>query len=627
MSSQAKRGAEDDGGAGRAKAAAVAESSDSDDMVGPMPVADDAQAKKKKRVLAHEKLFLENLPSAEQYECSFMHRDTVTHVVVAKTDFIITASADGHIKFWKKNETGVEFVKHFKSHLGSIEDLAVSFDGLNLASTSNDQSLKIYDIINFDMINMMRLDYQPSVCEWIYAQNAPVALIACGEQSSGKIRIYNSREDAKPLRVLEIHSHPLMCMQYHLTAECLVSCDESGLIEYFSTRPGDDFAFPTNVAFKYKSDTDLYDLCKVKATPHQLRFSPDGKYFVLTASDRKIRVFEYDTGKLYRVYEESIAVFTQQQQDKALMGSMEFGRRIAAEKDLIKSPFIRHETAVFDESSNFILYPTLIGIKVVNIKTNRCVRIIGKGENTRFISICLYQGDPNERKALQSLLTATDNPNLAQSAHDPTLFAIAPKKNRFFIFTQREPEETGGEVGRDKFNEKPTKEEQMIAAAGTEKKLAESAIIHTVLGDIHLKLFPAECPKTVENFIGHSQAGYYNGCIFHRVIKGFMIQTGDPDGDGCGGTSIWDKNFEDEFHPSLKHDRPYTLSMANSGPNTNGSQFFITVVPTPWLDNKHTVFGRVSKGMEVCMEIANARTNPKTEKPYEDIKIVSITVK
>lgn len=106
-----------------------------------------------------------------------------------------------------------------------------------------------------------------------------------------------------------------------------------------------------------------------------------------------------------------------------------------------------------------------------------------------------------------------------------------------------------------------------------------------------------------------------------------MIQTGDPQGNGTGGESIWGGEFEDEFHPSLRHDKPYTLSMANAGANTNGSQFFITVVPTPWLDNKHTVFGRVVRGMDVAQNISNAKTNPKTDKPHDDIRIISVTIK
>jgi peptidylprolyl isomerase domain and WD repeat-containing protein 1 len=100
----------------------------------------------------------------------------------------------------------------------------------------------------------------------------------------------------------------------------------------------------------------------------------------------------------------------------------------------------------------------------------------------------------------------------------------------------------------------------------------------------------------MENFLGHCQSGYYDNVLFHRVIAGFMIQTGDPLGDGTGGESIWGNEFDDEILSQLRHDRPFTVSMANAGPNTNGSQFFITTVATPWLDGKHTVFGRVVKG-------------------------------
>lgn len=114
---------------------------------------------------------------------------------------------------------------------------------------------------------------------------------------------------------------------------------------------------------------------------------------------------------------------------------------------------------------------------------------------------------------------------------------------------------------------------------GTQKIYA-NAVLHTTMGDIHMKLFGKECPKTVENFCVHSRNGYYNGHIFHRVIKGFMIQTGDPTGTGTGGQSIWTEDFADEFHSNLRHDRPYTVSMANAGPNTNGSQFFVTTLPT-----------------------------------------------
>lgn len=180
------------------------------------------------------------------------------------------------------------------------------------------------------------------------------------------------------------------------------------------------------------------------------------------------------------------------------------------------------------------------------------------------------------------------------------------------------------------------------------------ATIKTNMGEIKVKLFPSEAPKTVENFTTHAKEGYYNGLIFHRVIKDFMIQGGDPTGTGMGGESIWGHSFEDEFDVKL-HNIKGALSMANAGPNTNGSQFFIVQadnVPTnmlsqmkempesfpedivkayeekggtPWLDFRHTVFGQVVEGIEVVDNIANVKVGP-ADKPVDDVIIETITV-
>jgi cyclophilin family peptidyl-prolyl cis-trans isomerase len=127
-----------------------------------------------------------------------------------------------------------------------------------------------------------------------------------------------------------------------------------------------------------------------------------------------------------------------------------------------------------------------------------------------------------------------------------------------------------------------------------------SAIIHTGKGDIVVELFIDKTPHTVNNFVFLAKEGFYDGTIFHRVISDFMAQGGDPTGTGSGGPGY---RFADEFHPSLRHDKPGILSMANAGPGTNGSQFFITHIPTPWLDNKHSVFGKVISGMDVLLSI------------------------
>ena len=176
--------------------------------------------------------------------------------------------------------------------------------------------------------------------------------------------------------------------------------------------------------------------------------------------------------------------------------------------------------------------------------------------------------------------------------------------------------------------------------------------MNTTMGSVKIKLFPEQAPKTVENFVTHAKNGYYDGIIFHRVIKNFMIQGGDPTGTGMGGESIWGGSFEDEFSPELLNIRG-ALSMANAGPGTNGSQFFIVQAKqvetsilkqmevrgwskeevefykknggTPWLDGKHTVFGQVVEGMDIVDNIANAEVGFQ-DKPKEEIKIESITV-
>ena len=155
------------------------------------------------------------------------------------------------------------------------------------------------------------------------------------------------------------------------------------------------------------------------------------------------------------------------------------------------------------------------------------------------------------------------------------------------------------------------------------------ALFETSQGNIQIELRPDLAPKAVKNFVTHAKNGYYNGQIFHRVIKNFMIQGGDPTGTGTGGESIWKESFEDEFAPNAVFDKAEILAMVNKGPNTNNGQFFITTVPTYWLNGYHTIFGYVINGFDVVKAIENVRTNGKYngDKPLEDVKIISISIK
>ncbi len=176
-----------------------------------------------------------------------------------------------------------------------------------------------------------------------------------------------------------------------------------------------------------------------------------------------------------------------------------------------------------------------------------------------------------------------------------------------------------------------------FAAETTDKKGPLYATLKTSMGDIVIRLFDDKAPKTVDNFVGLAtgtkewtdpktrekvKRPLYNGTIFHRVIPGFMIQGGDPLGNGTGGPGY---RFEDEFHPDLRHTKGGILSMANAGPNTNGSQFFITLAPTLHLDNRHSVFGEVVKGAEVVIAIGNVPRNPN-DRPIKDVVLKEVMI-
>jgi len=151
-------------------------------------------------------------------------------------------------------------------------------------------------------------------------------------------------------------------------------------------------------------------------------------------------------------------------------------------------------------------------------------------------------------------------------------------------------------------------------------------VLETTQGVIEVKLLPEAAPRACENFTKLVEKGYYNGLIFHRVIKGFMIQGGDPTGTGRGGESIWGIPFEDEVTPAVKFDKPGLLAMANAGPNTNGSQFFITCAKTPWLNMKHTIFGEVVSGFDVLQKIENVETGVN-DRPETEQKIIKAYLK
>ena len=591
---------------------------DSNDEAGPAPPPGLDKPKKKRKVLEFQHVYLDNLPCAGMYERSYMHQNTVTHVLFTKNNFLVTASSEGHIKFWKKKHGEIEFIKRYIAHMGPVTALSASLDGAWLASiSSKDCVANVFDVVNFDMVNRLQLDFSPACIEWVHGTTSSKPLFALGAVSDALIRIFDSRGDkGTPLTTVSVHSAPVTMMRMHPQLNAVISTDTKGMIEMWDVI---SHKLPAGVRFQFKSQTDLYDLAKCKTKAYSLDLSPDGEIFACVCGDQQIRFWKCLTGKLYKMLDESLAAASaaQAQEGPLQLDALDFGKRMSVEKELIKEMGAGtnaglHPNVVFDQSGKIVMYAALTGVKIVNLVENKVVRILGKPENFRFLSLSLSLGASGKNAQTAKALEV-----------DPTICATGFGRSRFYLFSRREPSD--GAQARDVLNEKPQNE--LLAAAATTKAslLGKGAVIHTTMGDITVRLYPDECPKTVENFCTHSRNNYYNGVLFHRIIKGFMLQTGDPLGDGTGGTSIWGSEFEDEFHRSLRHDRPFTLSMANAGPNTNGSQFFITTVPTPWLDNKHSVFGRCVKGMDVVQLIENVKTS-KDDKPFDDISIVNIRI-
>jgi peptidylprolyl isomerase domain and WD repeat-containing protein 1 len=615
----------ENGGLKRSRSPQDDGSDSSDDDFGPAPALPSTTAPKKKRKLAYESLYMNALPKGVRYSKSLMHREQLSTVTVAPSpsDFVITTSVDGRVKFWKKAASGIEFAKEYSAHEGQILDSAVSTDGALFATSGDaeDKTIKLFDVVNVDLLAIFILDEPAQRLCWVHRSGAsPLLAAAVGKT----IHIYDGRgDDSKPIHsVTSVHRGDVTAMVYNSAYDCVVSADASGMVEYW--QPGGSYEKPDNV-FSMKAKTNLFDFKKAKTIPTTLAVTPSGHQLAtMSFPDRKIRLFDFASAKLIRSYDESTETLTTMQQagtGAVKLESVEFGRRMATEQALESSSVRFRANLIFDESGNFLLYGALHGIKVVNTLTNRVMRIYGKDEPFRALNLALYQGAPQKKELTTIAMAASANPLLEESQErDPILFATGYGKVRFYSFTN---DEDASKSTRDVYNEKPKNAGKQKAEQEKIVQTGSGAVLHTSMGDIFLRLFPEKAPVAVENFVTHARTGYYNNTIFHRVIRKFMIQGGDPLGDGTGGESIWGKDFADEIS-DLKHDKPYRLSMANAGPGTNASQFFITTEKTPWLDGKHTIFGSVTKGMDVVHAIENTKVTK--EKPEVDVKLLSITI-
>lgn len=568
----------------------------------------------KKQKLLDEKEQSQNfalayLPTSHYYSKSFMHKEFVNKIVSSvNSDFIFTTSIDGVLKFWKKKYIGIEFVKQFKAHPAKITGITINQNGTFLTTCScKDEYIKIFDIINFDMINFIKLPFTPYLCEYISKK-----VVAVSEKDTGNIYIINTEKLPTDFKKIEIHSAPVTNIKYNAVYNAVISTDSTGMIEYWDPETFEQpFDSDKRYHFKFKIETDLYEINSKKTSILSLEISPNGKLFGIYTKNKHFIVFNFLSGKIIQDFNES--KFPEDLDEKLIATEKEIDKYV----DIVPSSNIN-----FDETGQYLYYPSAQGIKLIEIETQRLLAILGKKEEIRFLYISLFQG--KSLKNNSGIIGTGGASSQGDKVIDPIVFALGYKKNRIYLFDKHEPNEQDKQK-RDVLNEKIVDKTSSLQQQTTiTSKIAKQAILETSLGEIHIKLFPEECKKTVENFVGLANKGYYDNLIFHRVIKGFMIQTGDPKGNGTGGESLWGGTFEDEFNDHLQHDA-FMVSMANCGPNTNGSQFFITTVPCPWLNKKHTIFGKVFRGMDTVKLIEKQKVDKK-DKPLVDIKLCTVKI-
>ena len=324
------------------------------------------------------------------------------------------------------------------------------------------------------------------------------------------------------------------------------------------------------MTYSSKVDTDLYELLRKKKFVVSLAVSPTGAHFAVYGSDRKIRLFDFKSGKMIKQFDERMKVYdalVQKQTEKnasTSMDNIDYGKRAARERELSETTIMGCKNTYqecgnqsmciqFDPTGRFIILPTIIGIKVIEWSTSKCKRVMGKGDASglRFLGGFICLGDAKVDQQMQLARSGGNSAAMGQKKEkisDTMFLTMAFNKKRFYIFSHVDPiksiDEGDGKaeqeaiLSRDILNEPPDADDLLLqdmeGTGDQDQGLGKEAILRTTKGDIHIRLYANETPRTIENFCGHARNGYYDNVIFHRVIKGFMIQTGDPLGDGTG---------------------------------------------------------------------------------------------
>lgn len=491
---------------------------------------------------------------------------------------VVGAFKNGTVKFWHKNKSQLDLIKSYVAHPGkAVNVVNLSSDGTRAVSIAEgDMVAKIYDLVTMDMIQSVNLGFVPRNICWYGDTTKRKLMVTTFSNGISRLVSLDPEDDIQD-EVGSMHKSRINYMVFSTKFQCFISLDENGMVEVWD----ENGSLPTLVGFQYKSQTDLFALKKAKSVASQLALSPNEEYFAtISLPDSVLRIFSMKSCKVL-------------QEINWVSPTLKFDSY--------------NPTIVFGTDTPILAYTAARGIEFLDIESGVVLKTLGE-QDQKEKNIVLDKFvwcSASDMSGLSAEMLTSNNILLNQKLEkNPVVVASATNTSRLFIFGQNGSNLTG--------SRSPIKPNPLVT-------------LHTTKGDIKLVLFQDKAPRAVENFLLLCRARYYNQVLFHRVIKGFMIQTGDPQGDGTGGDSSFGGDFDDEFHPELSHSQPYMVSMANAGPNTNRSQFFITTTSVPHLDNKHTVFGRVVEGKEVVHAIENVKTD-RSDKPKTQITIVSTSI-
>lgn len=581
---------------------------------------------------------LEGIPEGSRYSSSYMHRDVVSHCIFAG-EHLISASIDGHIKFWKRQvdpkvESLIEFVKDFKAHETPIIDICSSPNKSLVASLSLDGTLRIFDLELHDLLHTIILPSNPRAFSFIDNDSL---IISQRKQNFGSLWYVSLRSDVVN-EICTTHEAPIN--KIISSSSFIITVDTDGLIKYWS-HPITVFTGEENETTSVKDITPKKNKFSnfLSNRALSISFSPSNDLFCLFSSDRCIYLFKTESGKLYRIYKEDTFA-------NETIGKIE--------EDLSKSPYWECKNVIFDESGKYLLFASpSASIKVLDHLNNKVISTIANEEIPPLypLNISLFKGLPKNWASIKGGGITTEMASSSSFKREDSSFLVFTswKRGRFYVVGNDCSNLDGRDIknetcgieavfdsdgdGNGDFDNRNDSKSELLSSVKTKATTDKytKAIIRSSMGDISFK-FLEKCPLAKENFCKLAQKKYYDGTLFHRVIENFMLQGGDPTGSGEGGESCWGGVFDDEIVTdgddggvSIKFNKPFLVAMANSGPNSNGSQFFITVAECPWLDDKHTIFGEVIGGQDVLLMISKTPTNGD-DRPLKDVKVVEIDI-